>query len=63
VSLTDDIFPLMRATLDPDELDEERRLFYVALTRATEHVYLSYPRLRYTRKMKPSRFLFELAGL
>ena len=36
------------ATGDPDELEEERRLFYVALTRARDELHVSFP-LRYHR--------------
>ena len=36
-------FPMARATEDPDELEEERRLMYVALTRARNHLAVTYP--------------------
>jgi DNA helicase-2/ATP-dependent DNA helicase PcrA len=36
------------ATGDPDELEEERRLFYVALTRARDELHVTFP-LRYHR--------------
>jgi DNA helicase-2/ATP-dependent DNA helicase PcrA len=36
-------FPLSRALADEDEIEEERRLFYVALTRARDHLAVSYP--------------------
>lgn len=36
-------FPMSRALSDDDEIDEERRLFYVALTRARDHLFVSYP--------------------
>jgi len=47
---------------DPDQLEEERRLFYVAITRAKDELYLSYPMINpksYTGDIlqKPSRFL------
>lgn len=47
---------------DPDQLEEERRLFYVAITRAKDELYLSYPLINpksYTGDIlqKPSRFL------
>jgi DNA helicase II / ATP-dependent DNA helicase PcrA len=41
---------------------DERRLFYVALTRARDAVYLSHPR-RKTRKLGPSPYLQEVAGV
>lgn len=42
------------------ELEEERRLFYVAMTRAKEHLCLSAVRSRYEKETEPSRFLGEL---
>jgi len=58
------LFPIRRALMNPHELEEERRLFYVALTRAKEKVYLSHARQRrlygdYLPSV-PSRFLGEL---
>ena len=40
--LEDGIFPHVRSLGDPDELEEERRLCYVGLTRARERLYLSH---------------------
>jgi len=40
--LEDGLFPIFRALEDPRELEEERRLFYVGLTRAREKAYLHY---------------------
>lgn len=60
------LFPHSRslATGDSDELEEETRLFYVALTRARDQLYLSYPRYNghgYDSGMvSPSRFLVNL---
>src|SRR5690606_25180080 len=36
-------FPLSRSTSDADDLEEERRLMYVALTRARHHLHVVYP--------------------
>ena len=59
------LFPLFRSLDDKNELEEERRLFYVALTRAEEKVYLLYETNR--RRMGaetvnglPSRFINEI---
>lgn len=43
-------------------IDEERRLFYVAMTRAKEHLYISVPARRFGRSVEPSRFLAEIDG-
>lgn len=67
VGLTEGLFPLSRAILnsDPNELEEERRLMYVAITRAKERLYLTHPRTRFSFETKrteycaPSRFLKE----
>jgi DNA helicase-2/ATP-dependent DNA helicase PcrA len=44
--LEDGLFPLARATEAEDTLEEERRLFYVAITRAKDKVYLAWARTR-----------------
>ncbi len=43
-----------------EEIEEERRLFYVAMTRAGEKLCLSAVRKRYEKETKPSRFLAEM---
>lgn len=62
--LEDQIFPLGNAIMEPKLLEEERRLMYVAITRAEDHVFLSYAHSRMQRwqtKMNPpSRFIDEL---
>ncbi len=59
------LFPSQRAMQETDDVSEERRLFYVAVTRAKDHLYLCCPRLRYNRDgtmqpFKPSRFIQEI---
>ena len=44
--LEEGLFPLSRSRIDPYDFEEERRLFYVGLTRAKEKVYLSWARNR-----------------
>jgi DNA helicase-2/ATP-dependent DNA helicase PcrA len=44
--LEDGLFPLSRAYDDPDSLEEERRLFYVGITRAEDKLYLTHARQR-----------------
>ncbi|HTN99615.1 MAG TPA: DNA helicase PcrA, partial [Microthrixaceae bacterium] len=58
------VFPHMRALTDPAELEEERRLCYVGITRARERLYLSHAWCRTlyggTQYNPPSRFLSEI---
>lgn len=60
------IFPHSRALYDQSEMEEERRLCYVGMTRAKEELYLSYAtgRLLYggVQHNPPSRFLSEIDG-
>ena len=44
----------------PEEIEEERRLLYVAVTRARKHLVLSYPKNRYKRPVDASRFITML---
>jgi len=65
VGLEEGLFPHVRALEEgPDGLEEERRLFYVALTRAREELHLSHCRMRFRTgapgPQSPSRFLDEL---
>lgn len=64
VGLEEELFPLQMSALIPKELEEERRLFYVALTRAKESVMLSYASTRYRwgllTQCNPSRFIREI---
>jgi len=64
----DGMIPLQRALKEPGGEEEERRLFYVAETRAKDQLYLSSPALDYTRSsgaltLTPSRFIREIAPL
>lgn len=57
-------FPSNNTAMDHDELEEERRLMYVAITRAKDHLFLSHVNTRMiwwkTTSTKASRFLEEL---
>lgn len=58
------LFPGMRSMDDPEQMEEERRLAYVAITRAREKLYLTTARSRLlfgrTQGYMPSRFLAEI---
>ena len=63
--LTDGMFPSSRSLDTRDALEEERRLFYVAITRARDELYLTYPQMRLSGGygdvfQRPSRFLQEI---
>jgi DNA helicase-2/ATP-dependent DNA helicase PcrA len=63
--LTDGMFPSNRSLDTRDALEEERRLFYVAITRARDELYLAYPQMRLSGGygdvfQRPSRFLQEI---
>lgn len=70
--LCENMFPSHRSVESRDQLEEERRLFYVAVTRAKDMLYLTWPRLKFGKASRwtydsyadsvqqPSRFLEEL---
>ncbi len=64
VGFEEGLFPGMRAIGDQEEMEEERRLCYVAITRAKKQLYISHARQRMlygrTNAAMPSRFLREL---
>ena len=64
IGLEDGIFPISRSFESDKELEEERRLMYVAMTRARERLFLSYANTRYLHgrrtPMLSSRFLDEI---
>jgi DNA helicase-2/ATP-dependent DNA helicase PcrA len=64
VGMEENLFPSYMSMSSPDQIDEERRLFYVALTRAKQKVTITYCNSRYQfgqmRFNDPSRFLEEL---
>jgi DNA helicase-2/ATP-dependent DNA helicase PcrA len=66
INLCDGLFPNGRALESEGGEEEERRLFYVAVTRARDELYLSFPRLREMgsggseRWQDPSRFILEI---
>jgi len=66
LGMEDGVFPHIRALANPDELEEERRLAYVGITRAKERLYLLSSRQRSLSGRfgynSPSRFLAEIPG-
>lgn len=64
VGMEEDLFPSAMSMSTRSELEEERRLFYVALTRAEHQVYLTYTQNRYRWgkliDAEPSRFIEEI---
>ena len=63
--LTDGMFPSTRSLETREAIEEERRLFYVAVTRARDELYLTYPHMRLNAGygdmfQRPSRFLKEI---
>jgi DNA helicase-2/ATP-dependent DNA helicase PcrA len=64
VGMEEDLFPSGMSMSTRAELEEERRLFYVALTRAEKHAYLTYTLSRYRWgkliDAEPSRFIEEI---
>jgi DNA helicase-2/ATP-dependent DNA helicase PcrA len=65
VGLEENLFPSFMSMESKEGLDEERRLFYVAITRAEQYLTLSFARGRYKfgklRNDQPSRFLNEIS--
>ncbi|MEK7125225.1 MAG: UvrD-helicase domain-containing protein [Patescibacteria group bacterium] len=64
VGMEEGLFPHSRSVLSPHELEEERRLCYVAITRAKERLYISFAKFRRifgsASATMPSRFVGEL---
>lgn len=63
--LEENLFPSYMSLTTPDQVDEERRLFYVAITRAKQYLTLSFANSRYQygqmRFNDPSRFIEEIS--
>jgi len=63
--MADGMFPSSRSLESDEAIEEERRLFYVAITRAKDELYLTYPHMRLNAGygemlQRPSRFLGEV---
>lgn len=59
VDVNEGIIPHRKAVLDAD-LEEERRMFYVAMTRAKRYLHIFYVKERYNKELEVSRFLSQL---
>ena len=59
IGVNEGVLPYKKAEVE-DEVEEERRLFYVAITRAKKKLYISYVKEKNGKMMKSSRFLSEL---
>lgn len=53
------VTPYHKASL-PEDIEEERRLFYVAMTRAKKELHIYYTKERYNKAVEPSRFVNEI---
>ncbi len=62
VGLNEDLFPHYLSKKE-ERIEEERRLFYVAITRAKKFLYLSSFQKEALREFLPSRFLYEIPGV
>ncbi|WP_124067569.1 ATP-dependent helicase [Clostridium sp. E02] len=61
IDANEGVTPHHKAVL-PADLEEERRMFYVAMTRAKERLHVNYVRERYSKKQEVSRFVREYLG-
>ena len=66
IGMEENVFPLSRAAEDPDELEEERRLAYVGITRAEKILFLTNANSRLlfgrTSYNRPTRFINEISS-
>ena len=67
IGLSEGQFPHLKSLADEEQLEEERRLFYVATTRAKEQLILTHPMMRYDSQagmviQRPSPFILELSS-
>jgi len=65
IGFSDGEFPHPKALDDKEQLEEERRLFYVATTRTKRYLYIVYPQKRFTFRngiiiSRPSMFFYEI---
>jgi DNA helicase-2/ATP-dependent DNA helicase PcrA len=51
--------PYIKGESSGEDFEEERRLYYVAMTRAKKELFITVPKRRYGKAVKPSRFVEE----
>lgn len=61
IDANEGIMPYKKAVLS-NEIEEERRMFYVAMTRAKKHLHICYVKNRFNKDMDVSRFIQEIRG-
>lgn len=61
VDVNEGIIPHQKAVLEED-IEEERRMFYVAMTRAKKKLYIYFAKERFSKELTMSRFVSELLG-
>ncbi len=59
IDVNEGVTPYSKA-VTPDELEEERRMFYVAFTRAKDYVHIGWVKKRFGKPVNPSRYIGEL---
>ena len=59
LDVNEGMIPYHKASLE-ESIEEERRLFYVGMTRAKENLHIYHTKKRFDKELKPSRFLREL---
>lgn len=59
IDVNEKITPYEKAVV-PEDIEEERRMFYVAMTRAKDHLEILYTKERFGRQAEPSRFIGEM---
>ena len=60
ISVNEGLTPHEKSSRKETDIEEERRLFYVAITRAKRRLYISHVKKRYELNIEPSRFLKEI---
>ncbi len=59
IDIIEDVMPHKKSSTDM-QIEEERRLLYVAITRAKQYLYIYTPKLRYTKSVQESPFIKEM---